>query len=120
MTSSNAERKVLMYGEPGCPDVITTRRVFRQAGVSYDYVDIRQDGHAEARVRELNGGRAKVPTLVFPDGSALAEPSVAQLRAKLAPLGYRLGWRAWLTGYARHGLIGALVLWGLLRLFGIL
>jgi len=120
MTTSDAGRQVLMYGEPGCPDVITTRRVLRQAGVAYDYVDIRQDEHAEARVRALNGGRAKVPTLVFPDGSTLTEPSVAQLRARLAPLGYRLDWRAWLTGYARHLLIGVIVLWGLLRLFGIL
>jgi DNA-binding MarR family transcriptional regulator len=31
----------------------------------------------------LNGGNASVPTLIFPDGTQLTEPSSKELRAKL-------------------------------------
>lgn len=43
------------------------------------------DGDAEARqtVMSINNGFASVPTLVFPDGSHLTEPSFRQLRARL-------------------------------------
>jgi hypothetical protein len=37
---------------------------------------------------EINNGNASVPTLVFPDGSTLTEPSTAVLRQKLQSLGY--------------------------------
>ena len=35
-------------------------------------------------VERLNGGNQTVPTLVFPDGSALTNPSLAQVTDKLA------------------------------------
>jgi mycoredoxin len=35
---------------------------------------------------EVNGGNQTVPTLEFADGSALTNPSVAQVRDKLAAL----------------------------------
>jgi len=43
------------------------------------------DGDQEARqdLIEINGGYASVPTLVFPDGSKLTEPSFSQIRQKL-------------------------------------
>lgn len=43
------------------------------------------DGDEEARqtVMSINNGFASVPTLVFPDGTHLTEPSFSQLRAKL-------------------------------------
>lgn len=43
------------------------------------------DGDLEARnqVMTINNGYASVPTLVFPDGTTLTEPSFRQLRARL-------------------------------------
>jgi mycoredoxin len=32
----------------------------------------------------VNGGNRTVPTLVFPDGQALTNPSVAEVKAQLA------------------------------------
>jgi mycoredoxin len=34
--------------------------------------------------QQFNGGCRSVPTIVFPDGSVLVEPSNAELEAKLA------------------------------------
>jgi mycoredoxin len=49
-------------------------------------VNIEQDENAAVRVMEVNGGNQTVPTLEFADGSALTNPSVAQVRDKLAEL----------------------------------
>lgn len=53
-------------------------------GVTYDYVDIELDPAAADYVMSVNGGNQTVPTVVFGDGSALTNPSVAQVLAKLS------------------------------------
>jgi len=60
-----------------------TRQLDRE-GVTYDYVDIEQDPAAADFVMSVNGGNQTVPTVVFGDGSALTNPSVAQVLAKLS------------------------------------
>jgi len=35
-------------------------------------------------VMSVNGGNQTVPTVVFPDGTALCNPSAAQVKAQLA------------------------------------
>ena len=52
-------------------------------GISYTVVDIAQDPAAADLVMAINRGNQTVPTVVFADGSALTNPSVAQIRAKL-------------------------------------
>ena len=53
-------------------------------GVGYDAVDIEHDPAAADLVMAVNGGNQTVPTVVFADGSALTNPSLAQVRDKLA------------------------------------
>jgi mycoredoxin len=60
------------------------KRWFDQHGVEYNYINIEQDDEAAAYVKRVNGGRSSVPTIVFPDGSILVEPSARELAAKLA------------------------------------
>jgi mycoredoxin len=52
-------------------------------GVAYDYVDIEKDPAAADFVMSVNGGNQTVPTVVFGDGTALTNPSLAQVLAKL-------------------------------------
>ena len=52
-------------------------------GLAYRVVDIEHDPTAADYVMSVNGGNQTVPTLVFPDGSALTNPSVAQVKEKL-------------------------------------
>ena len=56
------------------------------AGVAYDEVNIERDPDAAAFVENVNGGNHTVPTVRFPDGSALTNPSLAQVTAKLDAL----------------------------------
>jgi len=64
------------------------RSQLRRARAPFDYIDISFDGPANARVRAINGGSASVPTLVFPDGTTLTEPSEAELAEALARQGF--------------------------------
>ncbi len=54
------------------------------AGIGYHEVDIEHDPDAAAFVRSANGGNQTVPTVRFPDGSTLTNPSVDQVTSALA------------------------------------
>jgi mycoredoxin len=45
-------------------------------------VDIEQDDEAAAFVESVNDGYRSVPTLLFPDGSVLVEPTVSELEER--------------------------------------
>jgi mycoredoxin len=53
-------------------------------GISYDEVDIEQDGAAAEFVGSVNGGNTTVPTVKFADGSTLTNPNANEVKAKLA------------------------------------
>ncbi len=53
-------------------------------GVGYDVVDIEQVPSAAEYVMSVNGGNQTVPTVVFPDGSAMTNPSLKEVTARLA------------------------------------
>lgn len=52
--------------------------------VGYEVVDIEHDPAAAEFVMNVNGGNQTVPTVVFPDGSALTNPSLADVKQRLA------------------------------------
>lgn len=92
---------ILLYGHPSCPSLGPVKGILTQSKVKFEYIDIHQDMVAAERVREINNGNESVPTLAFPDGSTLTEPSVGELKAKLESLGHRVGFGAWLFGNRR-------------------
>jgi glutaredoxin-like protein len=75
--------EIVVYGTTWCPDVYRARQFLDGHKVSYCWVDIDQDADAEAYVKQVNDGNRSVPTIIFPDGSILVEPSNKQLAAKL-------------------------------------
>ena len=100
-----AENKVILYGRPACPAVPQVRNVLERANVEFEYIDIYQVLQARERVREINHGHESVPTLVFPDGSTLTEPSTAEVQARLESLGYEvrsLTWIEWIQVIFQH------------------
>ena len=53
-------------------------------GIDFEAVDIERDEAAAAFVMSVNGGDQTVPTVVFPDGTALTNPTIGQVVARLA------------------------------------
>jgi mycoredoxin len=80
-------QKIIFYGHPGCPSVPLVRTMLEQAGAEFEYINIRLDEMGRLQVQEINHGYESVPTLIFPDGSILTEPSNAILHNKLISLG---------------------------------
>lgn len=76
---------IIMYSTAWCGDCHRARRVFAALGVPYRDIDIEQDEVAAALVTRLNHGARSVPTILFPDGTALVEPARAVLETKLRP-----------------------------------
>jgi glutaredoxin-like protein len=80
------ETKIRVYGTTWCPDCVRAKNVMAKLKVQYDWIDISSDAEARAYVEKVNKGNRSVPTIVFPDGSVLVEPSNADLEKKLASL----------------------------------
>jgi mycoredoxin len=77
---------VTMYTTPWCGYCHRLQGQLDREGITYDLVDIEQRPEAAEVVERVNHGNQTVPTLVFADGSAQTNPSVAQVREKLATL----------------------------------
>lgn len=92
---------IIVYGHPTCPNLGPVKGLLTQSKVKFEYIDIHQDAVAADHVRTINNGNESVPTLVFPDGSTLTEPTVGELQSKLKSLGYKAGLVAWLIGHIR-------------------
>ena len=75
--------ELLVYGTAWCGDCHRSRRFLDQNHIPYRWIDADADPVAAQRILEINRGRRSVPTIVFPDGSTLTEPSNAELGRKL-------------------------------------
>ena len=75
-----------MYTTPWCGFCKNLKRQLGKAGVEMTEVDIERDPAAAEFVMSVNGGNQTVPTVLFPDGSTLVNPSANQVQAKLAEL----------------------------------
>jgi mycoredoxin len=71
---------ITIYATEWCWDCRRARKFFEKQGISYRWVDIDHDVNAEKFVTQTNRGMRSVPTIVFPDGSILVEPSSEQLQ----------------------------------------
>lgn len=78
--------RITVYATPYCGDTRRARRVLDELQVEYDFVDIRSNQEAARWVEKVNNGFRSSPTIAFPDGSTLTEPSEAVLRTKVQQL----------------------------------
>ena len=75
-----------MYSTPWCGYCHRLKSQLDREGISFEMVDIEQRPEAAQIVESANGGNQTVPTLVYADGTAQTNPSLAQVKAKLAQL----------------------------------
>ncbi len=72
-----------MYGAPWCPDCKRAKRFLSEQRLAYDWVDIDEDPAGLARVEQLQAGGRTIPTILFPDGSHLVDPTNEELARRL-------------------------------------
>jgi mycoredoxin len=75
-----------MYSTQWCGYCFRLRKQLDREGIEYDVVDIERDEEAATRVMQVNGGNQTVPTMIYSDGSAQTNPSLLEVKAKLASL----------------------------------
>ena len=80
---TTAAPEIKLYGAEWCPDCHRSRNYLDSQSVAYEYVNVDGDEAAQAYVKQVNDNRLIIPTIVFPDGSVLVEPSNAELARKL-------------------------------------
>ncbi|HYB17535.1 MAG TPA: mycoredoxin [Streptosporangiaceae bacterium] len=72
-----------MYTTSWCGYCRNLKKQLAREGIEISEVNIEHDQAAADYVMSVNGGNQTVPTLLFPDGTALVNPSAAQVRARL-------------------------------------
>jgi thioredoxin reductase (NADPH) len=74
---------IKVYGASWCPDCRRAKRFLGDQRISFEWHDIETDPDGVRIVQERNGGNNIIPTIIFPDGSHLAEPSNEELAEKI-------------------------------------
>ena len=75
-----------MYTTPWCGYCHRLKSQLEREGIAFEIVDIEQDPEAVEVVAAANNGNHTVPTLVYADGTAQTNPSLLQVKDKLAAL----------------------------------
>ena len=83
-TQTPAAGTVTMYSTTWCGYCRRLSSQMDREGIAYDVVDIERDEDAAVYVMLVNGGNQTVPTVVFPDGSAATNPSIAEVKQRLS------------------------------------
>ncbi len=73
-----------MYTTQWCAFCRRLKSQLARDGITMTEVDIERDPAAAGYVMSVNGGNQTVPTVVFPDGSVLVNPSAAQVKKRMA------------------------------------
>lgn len=73
-----------MYTTTWCGYCVRLKSQLKREGITFTEVNIETDEAAADLVMSVNGGNRTVPTLVFPDGTALTNPSITQVKEQLA------------------------------------
>ena len=78
-----ADNKIVMYGTSWCGDCYRSRNVLEKNNIEFEWVDIDLDREASEFVKQVNNGNRSVPTIIFPEGDKLVEPSRQELEDRL-------------------------------------
>ncbi len=78
--------RVTMYTTPWCGYCRRLKSQLAREGIEVAEIDIERDPAAADYVMSVNGGTQTVPTVVFPDGTAMTNPPAGQVRERLTAL----------------------------------
>jgi mycoredoxin len=74
---------IIIFTTNWCGDCRRARRFCDENNIIYQWINIDKDQQAEQVVLKINKGMRSVPTIIFPDGSILVEPTNSALAEKL-------------------------------------
>lgn len=75
---------VTMFSTTWCGYCRRLKTQLNAAGIAFTEINIEEDPDSAVFVEQVNGGNQTVPTVLFADGSALTNPSLAAVKAQLS------------------------------------
>jgi len=75
--------KIKFYGTSWCPSSRRAKKFLSKKNIEFEWINIDKDSDGYEFVIKVNNGNRSVPTIVFPDGDILVEPSNTELAKKL-------------------------------------
>lgn len=78
----NKNEKIIVYGAMWCPDTLRALEYLSKNEIEYEFKDIEKDENVKF-VEEINNGLRVIPTIVFPSGVILSEPSNTELEKNI-------------------------------------
>ena len=84
MSTPTAAAPDTMYATTWCGYCRRLKTQMDSEGIAYVEVNIEEDPAAAAFVEQANGGNQTVPTLLFQDGSTATNPSLKEVRERIA------------------------------------
>ncbi|MGB8195966.1 MAG: FAD-dependent oxidoreductase [Acidimicrobiales bacterium] len=78
-----SETPLIVYGASWCPDCRRAKQFLASHRVPYEWIDLEEFPDKTAEVEARNDGKRIIPTIVFPDGTFLAEPSNDELADRI-------------------------------------
>ena len=89
---ASTEAPITVYGASWCPDCRRAKQFLASHRVAYDWIDLEEFPEKSAEVEARNSGKRIIPTIVFPDGSFLAEPTNDELADRIVAVarGHRM------------------------------
>jgi mycoredoxin len=78
------EENIILYSSRWCGHSLRVEKFLTRHEIKVERISIDGNSPARQKLIEINSGYASVPTLIFPDGSVLTEPTFSDLREKLA------------------------------------
>ena len=82
--SAPASGSVTMFSTSWCGYCNRLKAQMGREGIAFTEVNIEEDPDAVKFVMDVNAGNQTVPTVLFPDGSAATNPSINEVKKRLA------------------------------------
>ena len=76
-------KTITVYGADWCSDCKRSKRLLDSKNIEYTWVDVDNNEPALQTVKSLNQGKRIIPTIIFPNGDILVEPTDSELSLKL-------------------------------------
>jgi mycoredoxin len=73
-----------MYTTDWCGYCVRLKHSLEREGIPFQEVNIEREPAAAELVMAVNGGNRTVPTVVFPDGTAVTNPTLRDVKERLA------------------------------------
>jgi thioredoxin reductase (NADPH) len=77
------DQKIKVFGASWCSDCKRAKQFLGDQRIAFEWHDIEQEPQGLDIVHERNNGNNVIPTIVFPDGTSLSEPSNEELADKI-------------------------------------